>query len=172
MLRRSLRLVFLGGLLSFAVESHAQALDAASQKPASVVVNLYCGRQKSNGNEALVIVKSTIIANGSLANMNPDDVKSTAIYKAQSAPAIFQGLVPNGVLMIEYARKVKSTSFAAVGRQLGLKGSLTFMLNGHELTARQVAKLRITPESIGQVHITPATSEVPQTTVNIEFAKS
>ena len=161
MLRRLFSLLFLGGLLGFALESHAQtlAIEAASQEP--------------ERKEALIIVNSTIITNKFLAKMDPDSIESQVVYRAraQNAPAILQGLIPNGALAIEYAQKVDSNSFADIAKQLGLAGPLVFVLDGYELTTRQVAELRILPEAIGQVQVTKATPEVPLTTVNIELAK-
>lgn len=122
--------------------------------------------------EPLIIVNSFIIASGSLMQFDPHVIKSLAVYKGQDVPAILQGLASEGVVTIRYPRKVASESFAEIGKQLNLSEPLAFTLNGYQLTARQVAKLRMLPESIGQLHVTAATPEVPQTMVNIELAKS
>jgi len=150
-----LRLLFIVTLTTFAIRSHGQ--NPANSKPISTI------------KEPLYILNSNIIGNGLIANLNPKYFKDIVVYKEQDRPSLLKNLTSSGVLAITYDGKINSKSFAEVGLQLGLHGPLSFVINGHKLDANQQATLRIAPEAIGQLNITPATSANSETLVYIQL---
>jgi len=121
------------------------------------------------------VLNSTIIINGIIADFKLQDtreIKKVIVYKGANTPDI-PDVAPQlkhlGVSVIDIisAKRVRSLSFAQLGRQLGLRGPLTFALNGHTLDAQAVAVLRIAPAAIEQVHIVRPTPELPQNRVDI-----
>jgi hypothetical protein len=121
------------------------------------------------------VLNSTIIINGLIADFTVQDtreIKQLVVYKGTNTSAgsdIAPHLKNLGVAVIDLtsSKRVRSHSFAQLGRHLGLRGPLTFALNGHPLDAQAVAGLRIAPAAIGQVHIMRPTPEVPESRVDI-----
>ncbi|TGD80645.1 hypothetical protein [Hymenobacter wooponensis] len=119
------------------------------------------------------MLNSTIIINGLLQELNPQEITSVEVYKGPGSPEAptaaphLKNLSPAGALNITSSKRVRSRSFAQVGRRLGLRGPLIFALNGHTLTSQDAAALRIAPSAIGQVHILRPTPEAPETRVDI-----
>ncbi|WP_310394802.1 hypothetical protein [Hymenobacter sp.] len=126
------------------------------------------------------MLNSTIIINGVLADFTAQDtreIKKIVVYKGAytlGAQKIAPQLKNLGVdvLDITSSKRIRSKSFVQLGHQLGLRGPLTFALNGHPLEAQAVAVLRIAPAAIGQIHILRPTPELPETRVDIWLASS
>jgi hypothetical protein len=123
--------------------------------------------------EPLFIINSTIIANGLVAQLDAKNFKHIVVYKEQTAttPTLLKNLA-TGIIAITYDGKVESKSFAKIGRQYGVQGPLSVVLNGRKLSPEQVATLRIAPEAIGQVQVTRATPGTSETIVAIQLAES
>ncbi|QNH63076.1 hypothetical protein [Hymenobacter sediminicola] len=125
--------------------------------------------------DPIVVLNSTIIINGVLAEFTPketSEIKSMTVYKGpdtQSSQDIAPHLknIRGGLIDITADKRVRSQSFPQLGRQLGLKGPLTFALNGQPLDPQAVAALRIAPAAIGQIHLVQPTADAPQTRVDI-----
>lgn len=126
--------------------------------------------------DPVYVLNSTVIINGLLAdftNKETQEIKKVMVYKGLSSPGAQEAapqllhLSPSGVIDITSAKRVRSKSFAQVGRQLGLRGPLRFAINGHLLDQQAVAALRIAPAAIGQLHILLPTAELPETRVDI-----
>ncbi|GAB3637676.1 hypothetical protein GCM10027422_32660 [Hymenobacter arcticus] len=126
----------------------------------------------SNASEPLYIINGNIIGNSIISSLNSANFKGVIVYKNQDGPGILKNLSSTGIIAITYDGQISSKSFAEIGNQLGLHGSLSFIVNGHKLDATQLTGLRIVPEAIGTPHITKATLEVPETTVNIQTVES
>ena len=158
-----LRLLCLFGLGGSTLTSQAQGTASYSRPQASIPDPVY-------------VLNSTVIINGLPAKLKPQEIKKVVVYKP-GAPDT-QAAAPHlnnlgvGVLDITSAKRVRSQSFSQLGRQLGLKGPLTFALNGHSLDPPAVAALRITPAAIGQIHILRPTTEQPETRVDIWLVPS
>ncbi|WP_088844836.1 hypothetical protein [Hymenobacter gelipurpurascens] len=121
-------------------------------------------------------MNSTVIINGLLPKFTKketQEIKQVMVYKGldslgpQAANTQLLHLSPTGVIDITSAKRVRSKSFAQVGRQLGLRAPLQFAINGHLLDQQAVATLRIAPEAIGQLHVLLPTPEQPITRVDI-----
>lgn len=153
-----LRLLFIVTLSACAIRSHGQ--NPANSKPISKV------------KDPLYIFNSNIIGNGLIANLNPKDFKDVVVYKEQNGPSLLKNLTSSGILAITYDGKINSKSFAEIGLQLGLHGPLGFVIDGHKLDADQQATLRIAPEAIGQLNVTPATSANSETLVSVQIVES
>ena len=119
--------------------------------------------------EPLYIINSTIIANGLVAEIDPKAIKSIVVYKESSIPEQYRDIAA-GIVAIACDGKIKSRSFAAIGRQYGARGPIRVVLNGRVLNAAQAATLRIAPQAVGQVQVTAATAAIPATTVAIRLA--
>lgn len=123
--------------------------------------------------DPVYVLNSTIIINGVLQDINPQEIKGIMVYKGPTSPGAetvapqLRNLGTAGVLDITSGKRVKSQSFAQIGRRLRLRGPLTFALNGHPLDAQAVAALRVAPAAIGQLHILRPTPEAPVTRVDI-----
>ncbi|WP_147320733.1 hypothetical protein [Hymenobacter lapidiphilus] len=123
--------------------------------------------------EPLFVLNSNVIINGMLHEIEPNDIKEMMVYKGDKAdyPAQLRNLGV-GIVDIKLAKRVKSQSFADLGKQLGISGPLLFALNGHPLDAPSVAGLRIAPAAIGQLHIIRPTAGQPATLVDVWLAQS
>lgn len=140
-------------------------------QPASAI-SPSSGRPAPQRQYGLFILNSSIIVNGSLAQLKKEAIRGVVIYKGNDAPEGLRNLSSPGIMVLTYDMQVPSQSFTEISAQRGLGGPLKFVLNGHPLTATQVATLRITPESIGVVSVTPPTDAVRETTVSIQVAES
>lgn len=126
--------------------------------------------------DPVYVLNSTVIINGLLPEFTQDEtkkIKKVMVYKGLNSPPTQETvpyllhLSPTGVIDITSSKRVRSKSFAQVGRQLGLRAPLQFALNGHPLDPQTVATLRIAPEAIGQLHILLPAPEQPITRVDI-----
>lgn len=162
MTSRWLRLLCLLALCSVTLVSQAQETTSYSRPLGPIPDPVY-------------VLNSTIIINGVLADFTVQDtkeIKKIVVYKGTDTPSA-QDRAPQlknlgvGVIDITSSKRVRSQSFAQLGRQLGLRGPLTFALNGHPLDAQTVAALRIAPAAVGQLHIVQPTSGLPETRVDI-----
>ncbi|TGE27364.1 hypothetical protein E5K02_13350 [Hymenobacter metallicola] len=124
--------------------------------------------------EPFFIMNSTVIINAGAPRINPKNIKGIIVYKDQSAdvPGLLRSLASSGIIAATYDGKIDSKTFAQLGSSYGLRGPLDFVLNGHRLSAAQVATLRIAPEAIGQVQITYPTADTAATVVAIRLAKT
>ncbi|TGE04120.1 hypothetical protein [Hymenobacter fodinae] len=156
----AIRLFCLMALGCIALPGHAQ--ETASYSRPQVQIS-----------EPVYVLNSSIIINGLLQNINPQHIKSIEVYKdpgnseAQAGASHLKNLSRFGVINITYPKRVRSRTFAQVGRRLGLRGPLIFALNGHTLSTEDAAALRIAPVAIGQLHIQKPTPEAPETRVDI-----
>lgn len=132
----------------------------------------YGQKPTSNTLEPLYIINSNIIANGLIPLLNPKEYSNIIVYKDNDAPTPLKNLSSSGIISITYEKPINSKSFAQIGLELGLHGPLGFVINGNRLDASQVANLRIAPEAIGQLHVTPAISTASEAVVNIQTAVS
>ncbi|TGE18614.1 hypothetical protein [Hymenobacter elongatus] len=149
-----LRLLFIATLCASSIISYGQAT-ATSQALKQIP-------------EPLFIINSVIIANGRIATIDPKDYKDLVIYREQTAPDLLKNLAA-GIIAITYDGQIESKSFAEIGRQHGVRGPLSVVLNGRKLSAEQVATLRIAPEAIGQVQVTRASNDSSETIVAIQL---
>ena len=159
---RWLRLLCFLALCSGTLVSHAQETTSYSRPQVPIPDPVY-------------VLNSTIIINGVIADFTAQEAKEVqkvVVYKGVDTPDS-QDIAPQlknlgvGVLDITSSKRVRSRSFAQLGRQLGLRGPLAFALNGHPLDAQAVAVLRIAPAAIGQLHIVQPTPELPETRVDV-----
>ncbi len=157
-----LRLFCLLSLFGVTLVSHAQETTSYNRPQTPIPDPVY-------------VLNSTIIINGVLADFTAKEtkeIKKIRVYKGMDTPDA-QDIPPQlkhlgaGVLDITSSKRVRSRSFAQLGRRLGLRGPLTFALNGHPLDAQAVDVLRIAPAAIGQLHIVRPTPEVSTTRVDI-----
>ena len=153
-----LRFLFIATLSACAIKSYGQGS----------VTN----RPTNKNQEPLYIFNSNIIGNGLITSLNPKDFKNIVVYKEQDGPDVLKNLTSSGILAITYDGKINSKSFAEIGLQLGLHGPLSFVVGGLKLDAVQQSTLRIAPEAIGQLIVTPATSANSETLVNIQIVES
>ncbi|NVO84082.1 hypothetical protein [Hymenobacter terrestris] len=123
--------------------------------------------------QAVFVLNSTIIVNGMLNKLPPNDIKAVMVYKGNKAeyPVQLRNLGA-GIIDIKLAKRIKSQSFAKLGKQLGINGPVLFALNGHPLDAPTVAGLRIAPAAIGQLHIVRPTAGQTATLVDVWLAQS
>ncbi|MCB2377411.1 hypothetical protein LGH70_07455 [Hymenobacter sp. BT635] len=122
--------------------------------------------------EPLYIINSTIIANGLVAEIDVQAIKNMVVYKGQSIPDELKNMTTTGIIAITYAGRIKSKSFAALGRQYGVRGPRSVVLNGHKLSPEQASTLRLAPEAIGQVLVIPPTADTAETLLTIQLAVS
>jgi hypothetical protein len=155
-----LRILCLVGLCTVSSSGYAQETTSYSRPQMPISDPVY-------------VLNSTVIINGLLAEFTPQEIKGITVYKGPASPGTetvapqLRNLSSAGVLDIKSAKRVKSQSFAQVGRRLGLRGPLTFAVNGHPLDPQAVAALRVAPAAIGQLHILRPTPEAPETRVDI-----
>ena len=117
--------------------------------------------------DPLFVLNSSII-NGLLSDFKPNSIKNIRIYKeASDAPPYLKNLGPASVIDISYHKHINSKSFAQIGRRLGLRGPLTFAVNGYAIAPAALTGLRVAPAAIAQIHITQPTPESPETRVDI-----
>jgi len=153
-----LRLLCLFGLCVSTLTSQAQETTSYSRPQVQFPDPVY-------------VLNSTVIINGVFAKLEPQEIKKVMVYRPGTPDT--QAAAPHlnnlGVAVIDIIspKHVRSQSFSQLGRQLGLKGPLTFALNGHSLDPQAVAALRIAPAAIGQIHILRPTTEQPETRVDI-----
>ncbi|MBT2558271.1 hypothetical protein J7E24_10790 [Hymenobacter sp. ISL-91] len=123
--------------------------------------------------EPIVVLNSNIIISGILHEVNSNDIKAVKVYKGNKAdyPAQLRNLGV-AVVDVQSSERIKSQSFAELGKQLGINGPVLFALNGHPLDAPTVAGLRIAPAAIGQLHIVRPTAGQPATLVDVWLAQS
>jgi hypothetical protein len=122
--------------------------------------------------EPLYIFNSNIIGNGLITKLNPKDFKSVIVYRGQEGPSVLNNLTSASVLSITYDGQIDSKSFAEIGLQNGLQGPIGVVLNGRKLSAEQSSTLRIAPEAIGQLRITPAVPGASEAIVSIQIVES
>lgn len=151
---KALRLFCLVGLCACAFASYGQATTSYE-------------RPKVELPDPLYVMNSTVIINGLIASFDPKDIESINVYKGKDEPPQLRNLGPAGILDITCSKRIKSESFAQIGRRLGLRGPSIFAINGYPVSAAALNSLRIAPEAIGQIHITQATPESPATRVDI-----
>lgn len=132
----------------------------------------YGQKPTSKSLEPLYIINSNVIANGLIPLLNPKDYSKIIVYKDNDAPERLKNLSSSGIIDITYEKPINSKSFAQIGLELGLHGPIGFVINGKKLDAAQLASLRIAPEAIGQLQVTPATSTASETVVSISIQTS
>jgi len=124
--------------------------------------------------DPIIIINSTIIANGFFDRLDPMDIKELFIYRESNTPSLLRNLTLAGVgiVAITYDKPVVSHSFTGIARQQGVRGPFRVVLNGQTLDAAQVATLRIAPEAIGQVQVTRATSGTAEALMTIKLVEA
>lgn len=150
----SFRLVCLTGLCICTLASYGQ-ITTSYERPKVQIPDPLC------------VINSTVIINGLIANFNPKDIESIELYKGKGEPPQLQSLGSAGIIDIKCSKRIKSESFAQVGRRLGLRGQLQFAINGYTISPAALTVLRIAPEAIGQIHITQPTPDSPAARVDI-----
>lgn len=124
--------------------------------------------------DPLYLVNSTIVVNGALGHIIPNDMDKMMIYRSGTAPELLNSLTSTGIIdmMLKKSSKaIKSKSFKQVARQQKVRGPFRVALNGQLLSAAQATTLRIAPAAIGQVQVTPATVADPAALLSITLAK-
>jgi hypothetical protein len=93
--------------------------------------------------QPVFLLNSRIIIGSGLGKLNPQDINNIDVYKGPSAPAKWRSLTANGIIAITLKPrtkpKLKTKSLAAIGRELKLRGDVTYQLDGlpiEDLTLR------------------------------------
>jgi len=120
----------------------------------------------------LFIVNSIIVGDKIISQLETQAIKNTVIYRGLNAPGIYANLTTAGIVVITSEEQIANQSFAELAAQRRVSGRISFLLNGHELNAAQATTIRINPESIEQLHITPPSTAGGETTVSIQVASS
>ncbi|MBX0291605.1 hypothetical protein K3G63_14235 [Hymenobacter sp. HSC-4F20] len=155
----SLPLLVLAGVSVSSVSSYGQGAASDKQTVSKIAEPLY-------------IINSHIIGNGLVAQLNPADITKVVVYKPGSTPGSVGTLASTGILALSYTGWVASRSFAKIGRMHGVRRPFRVVLNGTPLNDEQIATLRIAPQAIGRLQVTPATSETAETTISIQLAEA
>ena len=118
--------------------------------------------------EPLYVFNSSVIVGGNvLSGINPRDIKELTIYKGPiDAPWRWRGLAARGIIDFHIPTKVKSKTFAQLGRWLKLTGPVSYLVNGLPVAE---PNLRIAPAAIAEIQITRGTT-TSGTVVNIRTA--
>lgn len=158
----SLRFLFFVISFTYTGVGHSQHI---SQLKSSTIESL------RNIPPPLFIVNSIIIGGNLWEQIKTDNIKDLSIHRPEDSQGIFKNLSSAAIIAVVYNGKLNSISFSELAIQRGLHGPLKFVLDGYPLDAAQLAALRIAPEAIGNLHITPPASEGQVTTVDIQLAK-
>ncbi|UOQ65729.1 hypothetical protein [Hymenobacter volaticus] len=120
--------------------------------------------------QPIYILDSSVII-GDLSDFKPSDIETLAVYKDKSpdVPSQWTSLTVNGIIALTMKSKVKlkSWSFKQIGRRVGIKGPISYSVNGLPVTG---ADLRIATNAIGEIKITRATPTAPGTQVDITIS--
>ena len=120
----------------------------------------------------LWLVNSRIIlSDGTLREINPQDIKKIIVYKEDKMPASWR-LTPNGGIVDMRMKKgvrVPSRSLASLKRQAHLHGPVRFAIDGRLLPD---ASLRIATSAISRLEVRPAEASGQPAELNILLTKS
>jgi hypothetical protein len=100
-------------------------------RPTTIVLD-----QPSRGTrpQPVFLLNSRIIVGGDLAKVNPQDIADIYVYRDANVPAKWRSLAANGILTITLKPhtkpELKTKSLAAIGRELRLRGVVTYQLEG------------------------------------------
>jgi hypothetical protein len=143
-------------------------------KPAAAPAPLVITPQPSRP----TIPEPVIILNGryltgmnALSKINPQQIAKIDIYKQGQGPAQWRSLTTPGIISLKLKAKprvkLKARSLAAIKRELGLRGSIRFELNGIPI---QDESLQIVTDAIAGFDVTHATPDTTgQTVVTIRL---
>lgn len=155
-----LRYLLFAGLMAFNFRGYGQHPVAVSNVGYAVAEPLYLLNSNSIG------------SSGFLPQLTPADIVQVRMYRLNNAPSLLAGLAAAGIIAIDYKKQIASQPLAQIGHRHGVHGPFRVTIDGRPLSAEQVATLRIVPEAIWQVHVTPATSAAPEAVVAIELTKA
>lgn len=112
--------------------------------------------------QPVFLLNSRIIVGGGLMRVNPQDIADIHVYRDANVPAKWRSLATNGILTITLKPpakpKFKTKSLAAIGRELKLRGAVSYQLEGlpiDDLTLRvataDIARFDTQPSDNGMV---------------------
>ncbi|GGG37979.1 hypothetical protein [Hymenobacter glacieicola] len=154
------RFLLLAGLTASAFRGHGHPPVAVSKARYAVAEPLY------------LLNSNSIMSSGFLPQLTPAAIAKVHIYKPNYVPPLLAGLDWAGIVAISYPKPIASQSLAQISRRHGVRGPFRVVIDGRLLSAEQVATLRMVPEAIGQVRVTPATPAVPEAVVAITLTKA
>ena len=107
--------------------------------------------------QPLFILDAEVIIGPDFPGIQPHDIEKLIVYKDKNTPWQWRNLATNGIIDITLTQKMKlkSRSFADLGKGLGLAGPIVYTVNGM-LVAEP--SLRIAVDAIGEIKITRAAS--------------
>jgi hypothetical protein len=118
--------------------------------------------------QPVFLLNSRFIIGGGLGHLNPQDIANIDVYKGPSAPAKWRSLTTNGIIAITLKPhtkpKFKTKSLAAIGRELRLRGAVSYQLEGLPI---EDLSLRVATADIARLDTQPTASG---TVVNIHLA--
>jgi hypothetical protein len=118
--------------------------------------------------QPVFLVDSHVIMGRGLAQINPQDIADIYVYKGSNVPGKWLSMTANGVIAItlkpHVKPKLKSKSLAALGRQLKLRGPVTYQLEGLPIDDQT---LRVATADIAQLDTQQTAAG---TVVNIHLA--
>lgn len=112
----------------------------------------------------LVLNASVVVGDNFLLSLNSQDIKQLLVYKGAAAPAQWRSLAVDGILDFTVKARVKSKTFAQLGRGLGLARPISYRVNDLPVAD---ARLRIATGAIAEIRVTQAAPAAPGTIVNI-----
>ncbi|WBA40171.1 hypothetical protein [Hymenobacter canadensis] len=124
--------------------------------------------------DPIYLLNSSIVINGALEYIVPNDIDRVVIHKTDTAPEALHNLASTGIVDIalkKSSKSIKSKTFKQVARQQKVRGPFRVVLNGQLLSAAQATTLRIAPAAIGQVQVTPATADDPVALLSIKLSR-
>lgn len=84
--------------------------------------------------QPVFLLNSRLIIGGGLGQLNPTDIADIKVYKGSDAPAKWRSLTTNGIIAITLKShtkpKFKTKSLVAIGRELKLRGTIAYQLEG------------------------------------------
>ncbi len=116
--------------------------------------------------EPLYVFNSSVIVGGnSLAGINPRAIQELKIYKgATDAPWRWRNLTAHGIVNFTIPAKIKSKTFAQIGRRLKVNGPTNYLVNG--LLVGDIS-LRIATADIAEIQVTQSISTFSGMVVSI-----
>lgn len=127
--------------------------DSATKSPFSIPTPLF------------LLNTSIIVGDNFLSGIKPQEIRSLMVYKGGAdTPAKWRSLAGNGIVDLIVKARVKSETFAQLGRRLNLAGPISYRVN--DLPVRD-DKLRIATDAIAEIQIVWATPASPGAVVSI-----
>ncbi len=118
--------------------------------------------------QPVFLINSNLIVGSDLGKINPQDIADIRVYKGSEAPAMWRSLTANGIIAITLKPNVKTVpkakSLAKIGKELKLKGPVTYQLEGLPLEDRT---LRVATADIARLDTQQTATG---TVVNIHLA--